>query len=136
MQKSISDFFSLKCIQPLVLSLALHLDKLRLREDRTAGRSTKIQAGSPTQQAVSPPNVRPSKGQALTFQLHMGKPFLPSISKCGFRIFSDTGIIVLKMQLGKTPGLHERDADTCYYTDVGPKPIKQTNEGRKIVLNF
>ena len=36
------------------------------------------------------------------------------------------------MQLGKTPGLHERDADTCYYTDVGPKPIKQTNEGKNI----
>ena len=62
----------------------------------------------------------------------MGKPFLPSISKCGFRISSDTGIIVLQMQLGKTPVLHERDADTCYYTDVGPKPIKHKQIKEKI----
>ena len=82
-----------------------------------------------------PPNVRPSRGQARTFQLQTEKPFLPSISKCGFRIFSDTRIIVLKMQLGKTPGLCERDTDTCYYIDVGPKPIKHKRIKEKIFAN-
>ena len=38
------------------------------------------------------------------------------------------------MQLGKTPVLHERDADTCYYTDVGPKPIKHKSVEVKLNL--